>query len=193
MKTLPIAEFRDPDGSYVLVQPLDEVRCRVIDSNVTLKGEVLYKDRDLSWKQAQKDCGGYTRVGADELLRREEKDQLDHATEMASLGGRPARAISIPEIGEGEGPFGDGIDIDAEHLGTLERLQAHYLNAHWHHDEKGSWTSLCNCPGYGPSDEQSRDRLNAVVSIVVSAGRIPPLHRIIRTVRVFETWLGRSA
>src|SRR5471032_3315633 len=63
-----IIEFLDPDGSYALVQPFDEVRGRVLSSNVLEKGSVLHKDADLAWGEAAEDLGGFTRLGPSDFL-----------------------------------------------------------------------------------------------------------------------------
>jgi hypothetical protein len=63
-----IVEFRDPDGSYVLALALDEIRCRVLRSNVAERGAVLFKNPDLGWEKASEDLGGLTRLGPADLV-----------------------------------------------------------------------------------------------------------------------------
>jgi len=63
-----IVEFRDPDGGYVLALALDEIRCRVLRSNVAERGAVLFKDPDLGWEKASEDLGGLTRLGPVDLV-----------------------------------------------------------------------------------------------------------------------------
>lgn len=74
MKTLNPCELRDLDGSYLLVEPFGEIRCRVLSSNVARKGEVLYKPEALTWSQASRDLGGFTRLSPAELLGTVEAD-----------------------------------------------------------------------------------------------------------------------
>src|SRR5262245_20280675 len=79
VKTLIPCELRDLDGSYLLVEPLDACRCRVLDSNVAPKGEILWKPRSLTWHQASKDLGGWTRVAPSDLQNLEgENGAQDH-------------------------------------------------------------------------------------------------------------------
>jgi hypothetical protein len=63
-----IVEFLDPDGGYVRALPLDEVRCRVLRSNLARRGEVFLKDPGLDWEEATQDLGGWTRVGPSDLV-----------------------------------------------------------------------------------------------------------------------------
>lgn len=68
MKSIIPCELRDLDGSYLLFEPVGESRCRILASNVAPKGQLLYKPTLLSWAQATKDLGGYTRLSPAELL-----------------------------------------------------------------------------------------------------------------------------
>src|SRR5688572_29628295 len=114
MVTSPIAEFRDPDGSYVLVQPLDEVRCRVLASNVTPKGDVLFKDAELTWQEAAEDLGGYTRLGLEELgpardeLPREDADYRDLVLGERVEAHDPLLEVEDPRYGKAHETDVDG-------------------------------------------------------------------------------------
>jgi len=63
-----IVEFLDDDGSYIQALTLDELRCRVLCSNVARRGELLLKDPDLDWESATEDLGGLTRLGPWDLV-----------------------------------------------------------------------------------------------------------------------------
>jgi len=104
---LPSCEFRDPDGSYVLVQPFDEVRCRVLASNVADRGEVLFKDGSLTWSEAAEDVGGFTRVGPSTLLEHPEKDPVYTTSDLLA-------ALEEKVVPEAEGPT---LDFPGEIVG----------------------------------------------------------------------------
>src|SRR5438105_5600501 len=69
-------ELRDLDGSYLLVEPLGDIRCRILASNVATKGEVLYKSESMTWSEAMEDLGGWTRLLPSQLLGGEEEERL---------------------------------------------------------------------------------------------------------------------
>ena len=68
MAARPIVEFRDPDGTYVLVRPLDSVRGVVLDGTLHEQGQILYKRASVSWKRASSDIGGATFLSPRDLV-----------------------------------------------------------------------------------------------------------------------------
>lgn len=109
----PLCEFRDPDGSTLLVRPLDEIRGRVIASNVVRKGELLFKDETPSWREAAEDLGGWTRLGPGILPGPGGEDALpDPEGILRSLD----RLRGAPGAPGDPDPEGD----DAQEVGLLE-------------------------------------------------------------------------
>jgi len=145
VKTIVPCELRDLDGSYLFVQPVDESSCRILDSNVAPKGQVLYKPEILSWEQAAEDLGGYTRLSPDELLGFVAQDTFPDPEDLVEvLGAREEILV------ESRRPDPDGEMVDPGTLagpgGTLEaddpqaellRLAIRHPN---HHGRKGRKT-----------------------------------------------------
>ncbi len=119
MKTLIPCELRDLDGSYVLVEPVGEIRCRVLVSNVARKGEVLYKPEALTWSQASRDLGGFTRLSPAELLGTVEADSRPDPENLLEVLGSQEEIL-----GDARRPDPEGDVVDPETLpgrgGTLE-------------------------------------------------------------------------
>lgn len=71
MKQLPILELQDPDGAYALIQVVDEDSARVLSSNLLPRNRVLQMPEallPLSWEEASRDQGGWSRVGPSDFL-----------------------------------------------------------------------------------------------------------------------------
>lgn len=136
MKTIVPCELRDLDGSYLLVQPVGESRCRILDSNVAAKGQVLYKPELMSWDQAVEDLGGYTRLSPDELLGLVEQDSLpDPENLVEALGAReeilvePRRPDPDGEVVDPGTQHGPGGNLEADDPQTeLLRLAIRHRN-----------------------------------------------------------------
>lgn len=145
-------EFRDLDGSYVLVRPLDEVRGRVVSSNRAARGRVLYKDGALSWERAAEDLGGYTRLSPEELLG-EERD-----------GRRP----------------GEWADREPEPEAMLLRLAIHYRTRHRRRVEGRTVYEICRCETYAPGEDAALAWFHALTFWGLRDRRVPTLGRIVR-------------
>jgi hypothetical protein len=113
VKTIIPCELRDLDGSYLLVQPLGESRCRILASNVAPKGKLLYKPDLLSWSQATEDVGGYTRLSPDELLGVLDADSVPDPENLVEALEAEQDILADPRSGD---PEGDVVDP-----GTLSR------------------------------------------------------------------------
>jgi hypothetical protein len=107
VKTIDPCELRDLDGSYLLVQPVGESRCRILDSNVAQKGQVLYKPELLSWAQAAEDLGGYTRLSPDELLGLADQDSLPDPDNLVEALGTREEILVEPRRPDPEGEVVD--------------------------------------------------------------------------------------
>jgi hypothetical protein len=178
-------EFRDLDGSYVLARRVDDVRCRVLASNVMAEGRVLYKNPRMSWEEAGRDLGGFTRLipldfegegtaapspdAEGPLSFLEEKDLLP-SRHMAS----DASELSAFPL--------DLMDPEEGTLERLARLTMHYVKAHRPQGLKGS-ARACRCPGFRPNSSLPSDRLQALVGLVLAARSRRDLGRIRRAVR----------
>lgn len=184
MTTWPIAEFRDPDGSYALVQPFDEVRCRVISSNVLSKGLVLYKHADLTWEEAARESHGGTRVGPSDLAALEERrfESSDY------------RDLIRGEVAEDPDPLRDledtrstrleAAEVPADPRAGLLRLAFHYRKVHERREAGGRWMSVCRCPGFTPEGKPGYARLHAMIWVALFTKRLPSLPRMLGAIRV---------
>jgi hypothetical protein len=198
--TLPICELNDPDGSYLLVQPFDEVRCRVIASNVAQKGEVLYKRAGLSWRKAAQDLGGWTRLSPSLLL----------ASRGEAEGPDPENILGVLEdkmasLGEHQHPDPEGDPVDPESLtsssgsdesdprAAILRLAIHYRKAHERMDGEHHWVALCDCPDFGPGGDRIQARLHALVSMGLLANKLPTLPRIFQAIHEVQKSRERVA
>ena len=144
MKTIVPCELRDLDGSYLLVQPLGESRCRILASNVAPKGQLLYKPELLSWSQATQDLGGYTRLLPDELLGLVEQgngsdpdnlvEALDSREEILSEARRPDPEGEVVDPGTTPGT-GENFEAD-DPQAELLRLAIHHRTDHGRKNRK---------------------------------------------------------
>lgn len=112
MKTLIPCELRDLDGSYVLVEPVGDIRCRVLASNVAQKGEVLYKPEALSWLQATRDLGGFTRLTPAELLGGLEAKSMPNPENLLEVLGSQEEILGDARRPD---PAGDVVDPGTVH------------------------------------------------------------------------------
>ena len=164
MKTVIPYELRDLDGSYLLVEPMDAYRCRVLDSNVAPKGEILWRPRGLSWRQASQDRGGWTRVAPSELLGPEGKHGVPDHENILEILEREQEVNGEHRRPDPEGELADPkslspVDPDWEMKGfktALDLLADHHRRIHGHHDGPGGHLPYCACPGFGPAGEQAR-------------------------------------
>jgi hypothetical protein len=182
---LPPCEFRDPDGTYVLVQPFDEVRCRVIASNVAEKDQVLYKGDAIDWPEAAKDLGGFTRLGPCELLAQVDQELPDLGEDDAGFvpedWGQAADALAQVEDPRTSRSHeqAEGADLQV----AILRLAIHYQQVHERRDGETRWVTLCRCPGHAPAGDVETARLHAMVSVALLANELPSLHRIRGAIR----------
>ncbi len=201
MKTIVPCELRDLDGSYLLVEPMDAYRCRVLDSNVVPKGDILWKPRSLTWHQASKDLGGWTRVAPSELVDLEREHYVpDHENILEILEREqevrcehrrpdPEEELANPRSLSPVDHEQDERDFRA----TLNILARHYRSIHGYHNDPGGQVSYCVCPGFGPAGERARDHLNILISVALLEEALPPLRELIRKARLFEQRHGGVA
>jgi len=189
--TIQAIEFLDPDGSYALVQPFDEVRGRVLSSNVLEKGSVLHKDAELAWGEAAEDLGGFTRLGPSDFLHdgalsaepawnsedlvRLLEDPLDTQGEVPSHD--PMRNLESPP------PVPATLDQDADPVGLLLRLVRHLRKTHRKKDAGSCWVAPCRCPAFQVKGDRLRTRLQELITAALEKGRLPRLSRILVALR----------
>jgi hypothetical protein len=188
-------EFRDLDGSYVFARRVDDVRCRVLASNVMAQGRVLLKNPRMSWEEAGRDLGGFTRLvpldfegegtsapspdveGPLALL--EEKDILRS----------PHMATDAPELSAL--PL-DLMDHEDGILERLARVVIHPVKAQRPQGLKGS-SRACRGPGFRPPSSLRSDLLDALVGLVLAARNRRDLARLRRAVRRISGKGGSAA
>jgi hypothetical protein len=186
-----ILEFLDPDGSYALVQPFDEVRGRVLSSNVLEKGSVLHKDAELAWGEAAEDLGGFTRLGPSYFLEDREAsagpawDSEDLVRLLEDpLGTRGEEPSQDPLLGvESPPPAPATPEQDANPVGLLMRLVHHLWKQHQKKDGDSSWVAPCRCPAFQVRGEKQRTQLQELIAAALEKGRLPRLSRILVALR----------
>jgi len=177
MKTA--VEFRDLDGSYLLLRPLDDIRCLVLDSNVAQRGELLYKEERLTWSEAARDLGGYTRVAPSELLAAADLPRRESMDYRHLILGTTEQSESDP--GHLLKDAGLSSDRDLEDpRASLLRLALHYRRAH---ARRGSAPSRCRCPGFSPEGDLKAGRFHALISIALITRTLPSLSRMLGAIR----------
>jgi hypothetical protein len=178
--TFPPCEFRDPDGSYALVQPFDEVRCRVIASNVAEKDRVLYKGDLLDWQDAAEDLGGFTRLGPCEMLAPVEEDppaEREEVAEFVDEDGRPsADPLALVEDPRYSKRREQATQADLQV--AILRLAIHYRQVHERKNSGTRWMNLCRCPRYAAGGDATQARLHVMVSVALLSEQLPSLPRI---------------
>jgi len=145
VKTIIPCELRDLDGSYLLVQPVDESRCRILDSNVAPKGKVLFMPDLMSWEHAAEDLGGYTRLSPDELLGLVDQDSLPDPENLVEALDTREEILVEPRRPDPEGEVvdpgtqtGHGANVEADDPQVeLLRLAIRHRT---HHGRKGRKT-----------------------------------------------------
>lgn len=191
MTTLPICEFHDPDGSYVLVQPFDEVRCRVIASNVVEKDQVLYKGDLLDWQDAAEDLGGFTRLGLSDLLPKDEAwpEPAWEGSELLllieeHLGSSRDESIQNPAL-KRESPTLEPPKPSAweDPVGFLLELVRHTRKLHERDTGESRWVAPCRCPAFQVQGDRLRARLQELITTALEKGRTPRLTRILVALR----------
>lgn len=183
MKTLPIAEFRDPDGSYVLVQPFDEVRCRVIASNVLPKGLVLHKDAELTWEEASRESNGFTRVGPWELTSPDKRTFESPDYRDLILGEEAQDPDPLRELEDVRASRQEVADLATDPRVRLLRLALHYRKVHERREAGGRWMSVCRCRGFTPEGRPGYARLHAMIWVALYTKRLPSLSRMLGAIR----------
>jgi hypothetical protein len=184
-------EFLDPDGGYALVQPFDEVRGRVLSSNVLEKGSVLHKDAELAWVDAAEDLGGFTRLGPSDFLRDGEVssepawDSEDLVRLLEDpLGAGAAELCGDPVLNlESPPPGATNPEQGAEPLGLLLRLVRHLRKQHQKKAGATCWVSPCRCPAFQVKGEGLRARLQELIAEAFEKEKLPRLSRILVALR----------
>jgi len=191
VKTIVPCELRDLDGSYLLVQPVGESRCRILDSNVVPKGEIYWKPRSLDWSEASEDLGGWTRLAPSELVDLERENPvpedenileiLEREQEVQGEHRRPEleEVLEAPESISAAAHEQDEKDFRS----CLTMLADHYRSVHGYHDDQGDHLSYCVCPGLAAAAERARDHLNILISLALREDVLPPLRQLIRKAR----------
>lgn len=180
----PIAEFRDPDGSYVLVRPFDEVRCRVMASNVLPKGLVLHKDAELTWEEASRESNGITRVGPWDLASPDERRFESPDYRDLILGEESKDHDPLRELEDASSSRQEVADLAADPRVRLLRLALHYRKVHERREAGGRWMSVCRCPGFTPEGKPGYARLHAMIWVALYTKRLPSLFRMLGAIRV---------
>ncbi len=189
--TMPVVEFLDPDGSYALVQPFDEVRGRVLSSNVLPKGHVLHKNEKLSWSEAAEDLGGFTRLGPSDFLPEGEAG-LEPAWEGSELleqleehlGYSREEPIQNPAL-KRESPTLEPPKPSAweDPVGFLLGLVRHTRKLHEQDAGESRWVATCRCPAFQVPGERLRARLHKIITAALEKGRRPRLSPILIALR----------
>ncbi len=187
----PVVEFLDPDGSYALVQPFDEVRGRVLSSNVLPKGHVLHKDEKLSWSEAEEDLGGFTRLGPSDFL-----PQGEAGPEPAWEGGELTSWLLDPLASSREERILDPLlelespppglgrpEQEVDPVGLLLGLVRHFRKLHLTKEGTSRWVAPCRCPGFQVQGERLRARLHKLARAALLDRKLPSLSRILVALR----------
>jgi hypothetical protein len=198
VKTLIPCELRDLDGTYLLVQPLDEIRCRVLTSNVAPKDEILYKAEHLTWSTASEDLGGFTRLGPAELLGSAGVDSAPDPHNLVEVLYNQQEVLGDHRRPDPEGdpvdprtlPMLDGNLEAGDRRAEILRLAIHYRKDHERKDGKNRWVTLCSCPEFRMADRAANARLHALISMGLLKNWVPTLPRIFQAIHDAE---GRSA
>jgi len=194
VKTITPCELRDLDGSYLLVEPMDECRCRVMDSNVVPKGEILWKPRSMSWRQTSKDFGGCTRVAPSELIDLEGENPVPHDENILEILEREQEVLGEHCRLEPQEVFEAPLSLSAaaheqdekDFKSCLTMLADHYRSIHGYYDDQGDHLSYCVCPGLGVAAERARDHINILISLALREDVLPPLRLLIRKARLAD-------
>jgi len=190
MPARPIVEFRDLDGTYVLVKPLDDVRGVVLNGNRHARGEVLYKDADLRWEEAARDIGGATRLSPEDLVV-EEVEESDFPTPEFTdedgdlLEGEHEAPEDLLERGAAKSE--DPLEGAYEEIGLdvmFRRLLRHYRLEHTTRVNRTRTVEDCQCPGWVPSDDDPT--ANWIHGLVVTALRQRKVTAILRSLRSMD-------
>lgn len=178
-------ELRDPEGSYVLALPVDDVRCRVLDSNIVEKNKVLFKDHQVSWEEAGEDLGGFTRLGPSDLEPFDPTDRRDRSL-LEDLEAADACSARTSEVGLGPveripdpASLRTLQDDEASPRELLEGLLLHYATVHAGRCGSDSAGRACHCPGFRSGRTQAEARLHALVALATEARKLPDLKRLV--------------
>jgi hypothetical protein len=185
--TIQTVEFLDPDGSYALVQPFDEVRGRVLSSNVLEKGSVLHKDAELPWGEAAEDLGGFTRLGPSDFLldvvaSAEPSWKSEDLVRLLEdpLGSRGEELREDPLLRLESPPPGSATPDQAPGaVDVLLRLVRHFRKQHLRKDEGSCWVAPCRCPAFQVEGARLESELQELITAALDKGRLPRLSRIL--------------
>ncbi len=181
-------EFRDVGGGYVLALPVDDVRCRVLASNVVGKDRVLFKDPDLSWEEASEDLGGFTRLDPSDFAAPEqdpEESSLLADLEAAVSGSARTTDDRISGLEGVPDPasLSSLADADDAPRSQVARLVAHYLAAHGGRSRTTLPHDVCRCAGFRLGDSRREARLHAMVAVSTAAKALPDVRRLVGAYR----------
>jgi hypothetical protein len=187
----PVVEFLEPDGTYALVQPFDEVRGRVLSSNVLEKGTVLHKAAVLDWEDAAENLGGFTRLGLSDLLPKDEAwpDPVWEGSELLSLleehlGPSREEPVQDPALKrESPAPEPPKPSAGEDPVGFLLGLVRHTRKLHEQDEGEFRWVAPCRCPAFQVKADRLRTRLYKLITTALEKGRGPRLARILVALR----------
>ena len=182
-------EFRDPSGSYVLALPVDEVRCRVLASNVLGRGQLAYKDPEMTWDEAARDLGGFTRLSPEDLAP-ETPEEVAEELVLRDLeaGNRSFSRTSDDGLGllariPDPASLGQPPEGTDDLRGVLERLLVHYVRAHAGRPARRLAQTRCECPGFRAGASRGQARLHALVGLALAAKGFSDLDSLVHAYR----------
>jgi hypothetical protein len=186
MAIRPIVEFRDPDGTYVLVKPMDEVRGIVLNGTHHRRGQVIRKSSHLSWGASVQDIGGATRLSPEDLVPLESENALDYPLpesmddeeeifESAHKDVETRSSGSAVQI-----PAGSGTDPDIRAL--IRRLVTHYRREHEIGSGRLRRIEPCRCPQHAPGEDTTLAWFHKLVAAAVFQRKVQPLFERLRRI-----------
>jgi len=190
-------EFRDEDGSYALIRPLDDTRGRVVTSDVWEAGQLLYKNPKLTWEEAGKDAGpgtGFqTCLGPSDFAPGYSKDE---DFDREDFQGHEEDRVLFELLESAEEPESDsrpgGPAVSPLYPARKEiapdllmHLVVHCLKIADPVQDDGRWDHLCGCPE-GQLHPRTADALYAVVNSALRARELPSLDSILSALRALR-------
>lgn len=177
-------EFRDVGGGYVLARPFDDVRCRVVASNLIEKDQVLFKDPELTWEEASEDLGGFTRLDPCDFALGEAEDREERSlmADLEAAASSSARTtddlVPGPERIPDPASLRELADKEDAPRALVARLVTHYVTVHRERTDSTPPKDVCRCPGFRAGDSRPEARLHAMVAIATAPESLPDLRRL---------------
>jgi len=192
-------QFRDEDGSYALVRPLDDARGRVVSSDLWEAGVILWKDPALTWEVAAALAGQgdsmSTRLGPHDFgLGSPKEGDLDRE----DFQGREENRVLFDLLGAVEepepeappsGPAERALPLDpAEDPpdDLLQHLVVHYLRITEPGHDDGRWERHCSCTPLKLPAPGARSPLRRALSAALRARGLPSLEAILFALRAIR-------